>query len=225
VNFRKQRWLKRRAGGEAPPVIDGDNRRITGGEPPDKGDPGARDEFGRFVPGTAAGAATRFNKGRSGNPNGRPKGSGRFRAGTRAAALLLDARAEALAEKAIEMALDGDAVAVRFCLGRLLGVRRGQPVELDLPAIAAPRDLAGVVGAIAAAVASGSITPDEALALAQMVDGFPRVLAAGAPERPLEPSEDPREAFIRELDRIAALEEAEERARPPEPFTLVESPW
>lgn len=67
-------------------------------------------------------------KGYSGNPAGRPKGS--FRAGTRAAARLLDAQAEALAQKAIEMALDGDPVAVRFCLGRILGVRRGQPVEL-----------------------------------------------------------------------------------------------
>ncbi len=101
----------------------------------------------------ARGADGKFRQGYSGNPEGRPPRTktGSFRAGTRAAALLLDAQAEALAQKAIEMALDGDPVAVRFCLGRILGVRRGQPVELDLPAVSEPGDLAGAVGAIIAA--------------------------------------------------------------------------
>jgi hypothetical protein len=151
-----------------------------------------------------------FRKGQSGNPAGRPKG--RYRAGTRAAALLLDAQAEALAQKAIELALGGDPVAVRFCLGRLLGVRRGQPVELDLPAVAGPGDLTGAVTAITAALAEGRLTPDEALACAQMLDGFPRALAAGlAGTGPDDrDAEDPREVLKRELDRLAeALDRGE----------------
>ncbi|HZT86861.1 MAG TPA: DUF5681 domain-containing protein [Stellaceae bacterium] len=154
----------------------------------------------------SANPAARFEKGRSGNPGGRPKG--RFRAGTRAAALLLDAQAEALTEKAIEMALAGDAVAVRFCLGRLLGVRRGQPVELDLPAVAAMRDLGAAVAAVTAAVGDGRLTPEEALSLSQMLDGLPRVLAAVRNEPPAPPppegsEDDARMVLMRRLERLA----------------------
>ncbi len=150
--------------------------------------------------------ATSFKKGQSGNPKGRPRGAGVFRSGTRAAALLLDAQAEALAQKAIELALGGDPVAVRFCLGRILGARRGQPVELALPAVAEPGDLAGAVTAIAAALGEGRLTPDEALACAQMLDGFPRVLTAGRAEPGPDPAaaEDPRDILNRMLDRLAA---------------------
>jgi hypothetical protein len=71
----------------------------------------------------------------------------------------------------------------------------------------------GAVGAIAAAVADGSITPDEALLLSQMLDGFPRVLGAvaAASAAAARVRDDPREAFIAELDRLAARIE-EERA-------------
>lgn len=216
--------------GGAPPVLKGGNRRRTGGEPPDNCDASARDGFGRFVRGTAAGAATRYAKGRSGNPAGRPKGtfrsgSGRFRAGTLAAAALLDARAELIAGKAVELALAGDPVAVRFCLGRILGVRRGQPVELDLAPVAAPGDLAAAVAAVTGAVAAGQITPDEALSLAQMLDGLPRVFAAVPPPPPAN-GDDPRKTLARKLARLAkrveqdALEQARAPARgsPPAPL-------
>jgi hypothetical protein len=197
---------------------------ITGGAPGPQvdrsgwlpGDPWDAPGAGRGVDpaGEERDGLGRFVKGRSGNPAGRPPGTktGSFRAGTRAAARLLDAQAEALAQKAIEMALAGDAVAVRFCLGRILGARRGQPVELDLPAVAEPGDLAGVVGAIAAAVAQGGITPDEALALAQMLHPFPRALTAGKGEAAdwETETEDAREELARWLDRLAAERETED---------------
>ena len=151
--------------------------------------------------------AARFPKGRSGNLNGRPKG--RFRAGTRAAAALLDKEAPALAAKAIELALGGDAVAVRFCLGRLLGIRRGQPVELAMPAITYADDVRGAVAAITGAVAAGGVTPDEARALAQMLETVPRIVAA-LPPPANEPTEGEvnaaRHRLIDALDRLAAAE-------------------
>ena len=59
--------------------------------------------------------AGRFEKGRSGNPAGKPPGA-RNRA-TLAAEALLDGEAEALTRKAIERAKEGDSVALRLVLG------------------------------------------------------------------------------------------------------------
>jgi hypothetical protein len=121
-----------------------------------------------------------FEKGRSGNPAGRPRGS--VNRSTRAAMLLLDGEAEALTRKAVELALAGDPVALRLCLERILGARRGRPVDLagtlELPPLADAGDLAGAMAGVATAAAQGMITPDEALALAQMVESYTRTLDA-----------------------------------------------
>lgn len=118
----------------------------------------------------------RFQKGQSGNPAGRPRGS--FNRAARVAAELLDSEAEALARKAVEMALGGDPVALRFCLARILRTRRGRPAELDLPPVTGAADLRAAMSAVTAAAGDGAITPDEAVALSQMVEGFTRTLAA-----------------------------------------------
>src|ERR1700733_10038603 len=197
--------------GEAPSVPETDNRWISDGGPSDKNAVVARDGRGRFQTGTIANPTGLYRQGQSGNPKGRPRG--KFRSGTRAAAALLDAQAEALMQQAIALALGGDPVSVRFCLGRVLGVRRGQPVELALPAVAEPGDLAGAVTAIAAALNDGNITPDEALSLSQMLDGFPRALsAAGAGARTEVDAEELREELMRRLDRLAGDQELESSA-------------
>ena len=106
---------------------------------------------------------------------------------TRAAGLLLDGEAEALTRKAIELALAGDATALRLCLERIVGPRRGRAVELvgelALPALASVADLSGAMSRVAAAATQGAITPDEALALSQMVESFTRTLVAVHDER------------------------------------------
>jgi hypothetical protein len=209
--------------GGKPPVIGVRQEQETGGAPPVIGErPGliARAERGRFAKGTTGNPVGRFRKGQSGNPKGRPKGSGRFgsgefRSGTRAAAALLDAEAEFIARQAIELVRAGDPVAVRFCLGRILGVRRGQPIELALPEVAAPRDLSGAVAVLTAALAEGRLTPDEALACSQMLDGLPRVLAAARADKPRQwpDGDDPRKTLARKLARLAKSVEEETLAQ------------
>ena len=76
-----------------------------------------------------------FEKGRSGNPGGRRRGS-RNKA-TLAAAALLAGESEALPRKAVEMALGGEAM--RLCMERVLPPCRERTVKFSLPPIEAAR--------------------------------------------------------------------------------------
>jgi hypothetical protein len=109
-----------------------------------------------------------FAKGASGNPAGRPRGC-RDKP-NRAAELLLDGEAEALTRKAVELALAGDASALRLCLDRIVAPRRERVVEFAMPPIRGPADIAGAMGAIVDAAARGAITLGEAAQLAQLIE-------------------------------------------------------
>src|SRR4051794_25831566 len=102
-------------------------------------------------------AGTRFRPGKSGNPNGRPKGSRNVT--TIALENLLDGQAEALTQKAIDLGLTGDIPALRLCLDRILPPRKDRPVSFVLPEINSAQDAAATVSAVLAAVAAGEITP------------------------------------------------------------------
>ena len=65
----------------------------------------------------------------AGNP-GKPRGA-RHKA-TQAALTLLEGEGEALARKAVEMALNGDVIALRLCLERLVPVRKEATIKTDL---------------------------------------------------------------------------------------------
>jgi hypothetical protein len=103
-----------------------------------------RDEVGHFV------------KGQSGNPSGRAAGT-RNRA-TVLAEQLFDGAAAALANKAVAMALAGDAAALKLCIGRIIAPRRQRPTSFALPPLRSAADLAPAVAAIAEAAAEGAIS-------------------------------------------------------------------
>src|SRR5215813_10627085 len=90
-----------------------------------------------------------FQKGQSGNPDGRPRGS--RNATTLALESLLDGQAQALTHKAIEIALTGDITALRLCLDRILPPRKDRPVTFTLPPISSARDAAQTVSAVVTA--------------------------------------------------------------------------
>lgn len=109
-----------------------------------------------------------FEEGRSGNPSGRPKGS-RNRS-TKVLESIFEGEAEALTRKAIELALDGDTVALRMCMDRLMPVRKDRPITFTLPEIEIPADLTKATQALMRGVADGEITPSEAAELSKLVD-------------------------------------------------------
>ena len=115
-----------------------------------------------------------FQKGQSGNPRGRPKGA-RHKT-TLAMEAILEGEAEALTRKAIELANNGEATALRLCLDRLLPVRKDRHIRFALPPIDTPADLPKATAALIAAVAAGEITPSEAAELGRLVEAHGKAI-------------------------------------------------
>src|SRR5262249_24150308 len=98
-----------------------------------------------------------FEKGESGNPAGRPRGS-RNGATLVMEGLLAD-DAEAIGRKAIAMAKQGDMAAIRLCMDRLAPVPKGEPVAFELPPLEKPADSVAAAAEIVAAGAAGGRRP------------------------------------------------------------------
>jgi hypothetical protein len=120
--------------------------------------------------------AMQFQRGQSGNPSGRPRGS--LNRATVLAQELLAARVESIAGKLIELAEGGDMRAIRVCMDRLAPVIKHQPIAVELPPMEKPADSVEAAASIAAAVAAGELTATEAAELAKVVDVYVGALAS-----------------------------------------------
>jgi hypothetical protein len=119
---------------------------------------------------------SQFKPGQSGNPAGKAKGT-RNRA-TLALEELLDGQAEALTQKAIDLALTGDIAALRLCLDRILPARKDRPVSFEMPVITTAGDAKQALAALLNAVATGNLTPAEASEIGKLVDGYVKSIEA-----------------------------------------------
>ena len=134
---------------------------------PDGGDRAATAPFPNG-PETASRAPDgRFVAGGPGGP-GRPKGS-RHRAQA-----ALDAIGEAGAAEVLQAVLQaakgGDMRAASILLDRVWPARKGRAVEVELPAVASAADLVRALAAVVAAMARGELTPEEARAVAGVLE-------------------------------------------------------
>src|SRR3954451_4585561 len=117
-----------------------------------------------------------FQKGESGNPQGKPMGT-RHRV-TMAAEILLEGEAEAITRKAIELAKAGDGPALRLCMDRIFPARKDRPVRFKLPRLEKVGDAVAANAALVAAVAGGELSPSEAAELAKVIEGYTRAIEA-----------------------------------------------
>ena len=99
-----------------------------------------------------------FQKGQSGNPAGRPRGSRNKM--TVLMQNLLEGEAEAIGRKVIDMAKDGDMAAIRVCMDRLVPARRSAAIACELPPLETRGDAVSAMAAIIAAVAAGDVHAD-----------------------------------------------------------------
>lgn len=122
-----------------------------------------------------------------GNPGRRPGARHKV---TRAVEALLEGQHEALTQKAIDKALEGDTVALRLCLDRIAPPRKDAPIAIDLPTVTSASDAVAASAALLAGVASGEVTPGEAGPVMALLVAHKSIVEAGDLE-----------------SRIAALEE------------------
>lgn len=114
---------------------------------------------------------TKFAKGVSGNPKGRPRGIADKRTALRE---LLTAHAEELVQKLVASALAGDMAALKLCIEKLLPTPKAsdEPVRIeDLGAT--PADQART---IITAAAEGRLSPDQAAAFVSAIAAQARVI-------------------------------------------------
>ena len=131
-----------------------------------------------------------FKKGQSGNPRGRPRGS-RHKVSL-AIDNLSEGEAEALTRKAIDLALEGDLIALRLCLERLCPPVKHRPVRIDMPTVESAAEAVGAMTVVLESMSQGEITPGEAQALADVIEQFRRVLEAEELEQRVAALEDTR---------------------------------
>lgn len=116
----------------------------------------------------------------AGNP-GRPRGA-RHRV-TLAIEALLEGQHEALTQKAVEKALEGDTVALRLCLDRIAPPRRDATITIALPEVKSAEDAVIASAVVLAAVAAGEVTPDEAGRVMALLTAHKAIVEAGDLER------------------------------------------
>jgi Family of unknown function (DUF5681) len=116
----------------------------------------------------------KFQKGQSGNPSGKPKGT-RNKI-TVLFERLLDENAQPLIEKAIELAKAGDVPSLRLLIDRIAPARKDRHVEFNLPEMTCAADAVKAAAALAKAVAGGELTPSEAADLGKLVESYARAL-------------------------------------------------
>ena len=117
-----------------------------------------------------------FQKGQSANPAGRPKGS--RNKSLLAIEAMMDGQAEAITQIVIAKALEGDMMAIRLVLDRIVPVRRKRPVFFELPPLKTADDAVEAVSSIVGGVANGELTATEANDLVRLVDGFVKAIEA-----------------------------------------------
>jgi predicted ATPase len=117
-----------------------------------------------------------FQKGQSGNPKGRAKGT-KNRA-TLAAEQLLESDLDNICRKLIEEALTGNMQAIKLVLDRVLPQKRDRIIDVKLPKLQTTDDAVNAMSLIIDSIGSGNITPGEGEALSRVVDAFVKAIQA-----------------------------------------------
>lgn len=105
-----------------------------------------------------------------GNKIGRGRPQGSCNKATLAAQALLDGEADGLTRKAIEWAKDGDKIALKLCLERIIPPKRDRPVRFTFTPPANAEQIPAAIGRVIKAASTGRLTPGEGQAVVTLLD-------------------------------------------------------
>jgi len=112
----------------------------------------------------------KFQPGQSGNPKGKPKGV--IHKATRAALALLEGDREAITQVCVDKAKDGDLMAVKLILDKLIPNAKERRLSIKLPEVEGAAKLPAMLAAVLDAVASGELTPGEGQTITAMLEAY-----------------------------------------------------
>lgn len=128
--------------------------------------------------------SSRFKKGQSGNPRGKPKGS--RNKSTLAAEALLEDSLEKICRRIEEEALNGNMQAAKMILERFLPPRKDRLIRIDLPEIKTYEDILSASNLVLSAVCKGKISPSEGETLSRAIALHAQTLEASELEQRLQ---------------------------------------
>ncbi len=116
----------------------------------------------------------KFQKGQSGNPRGKARGT-KNRV-TLTAERLLQGELDSICRRLVEEALIGNMQAIKLILDRVLPAKRDRVIDVQLPKLSTTDDALKTMSIIIEAVGSGNITPNEGEALSRVIDAFVKAI-------------------------------------------------
>jgi hypothetical protein len=105
---------------------------------------------------------------------GRPPGS--RNQVTSVSQTILEEHAEILMKKCLHMALEGDVMAMRLCVERLIPIRRQRVVRFKMPSVGTMEEVDTASQAVVKGVAHGQLTPSEGEAFTGMLEGRRKII-------------------------------------------------
>jgi len=114
---------------------------------------------------------TKFKKGKSGNPSGRPKGIIDRRVKYREA---IELRADELIKATVERALEGDMAALRLCLERICPAIKAKDEAVQIDEFEGGLSEQGQ--AVLKAMGNGEITPEESATVMRTLSAQARII-------------------------------------------------
>lgn len=132
--------------------------------------------------------------------------------------MLLDGEAQALTRLCVDRAFEGDPVALKLCMERILPPRKELPVEFTLPPLQSGSDLTAAMAAILKAAAEGRITVGQAVEFSRLLQLYGQTTSASDPDDLSALSDEELRARI--LRKQAALAAAGSELKEIEPTVL-----
>lgn len=112
--------------------------------------------------------STRFKKGVSGNPRGKPKGARNH--ATRAVLALMEEGVLDVTRAVLAAARGGDLAACRLVIERIIPPSKERPVSIDLPDTTTVQGCVEAANAVLQAVGDGDLLPGEAAILSGVIE-------------------------------------------------------